>query len=176
MTDQSRTADDRSRDDRAAGDATEDGGSVVLLHVEPDARSAELLAVFAERFADGFVVRSVDGMAAARREIDAADCIVTEQRLPDGSGVDLIERLRTRGVEVPVVFHTTCRGDEAAAKAFDAGADGFFSKRPERGQYDRILERLCRLVDDDDVRTLRTPTPVSPDLPEPSSGASRSAE
>ncbi|TKX76920.1 response regulator, partial [Halorubrum sp. SD626R] len=45
----------------AADDPTEGTGPVVLLHVEPDARSAELFETFAERFTEGFTVRSVDG-------------------------------------------------------------------------------------------------------------------
>jgi DNA-binding response OmpR family regulator len=138
-----------------AGDPAEGDAPVVLLHVEPDADSASLLAAFAEGFADGSAVRSVDGMAAALDAADAADCVVTEQQLPDGSGVELVERLRARGNDVPVAFHTTCREPETEARALDAGADAFFAKRPERGRYDRLVERLRRLVDRDD------PTPAA---------------
>jgi len=130
------------------GDPTEGADPVVLLHVEPDARSAELFATFAEQFTEGFTVRSVDGMGPALDAADDIDCVVTEQRLPNASGVDLVERLRNRGVDAPIVFHTTCREDETGAQALAAGADAYFPKRPERGQYNRILDRLRELVDD----------------------------
>jgi DNA-binding response OmpR family regulator len=143
--------DARTDANTTAGDPAEAEAAVVLLHVEPDADSAALLAAFAEGLADGSAVRSVDGMAAALDAADAADCVVTEQQLPDGSGVELVERLRARGNDVPVAFHTTCREPETEARAFDAGADAFFAKRPEQGRYDRLVERLRRLVDGDDL-------------------------
>ena len=178
MTDfiHSPTTSDAQPDTHAPGrDPAEGGGSLVLLHVEPDPRSAELLAAFAERFADGFAVRSVDEMGAALQAIDAADCVVTEQRLPDGSGVELVERLRERGRDVPVAFHTTCRERETEARALAAGADAYFSKRSERGQYDRLLERLRGLVGGD-ARSPRAATTVSPDAPGSSAEATESEE
>jgi DNA-binding response OmpR family regulator len=173
MTDHTRTptATDTQTDTHIVdgGDPTGSGGPAVLLHVEPDAGSAELLAAFAERFADGFAVRSVDGMGAALDAVDAAhgvDCVVTEQRLPDGSGIELVERLRKRGSDVPVAFHTTCRGPETEARALGAGADVYLAKRSERGQYDYLLERLRGIVGGDAARSSRTATTVSPDRSE----------
>lgn len=138
----------RMPDDDAAGDneAAEDNDSVILLHVEPDARSAELLAASAAGLTDGITVRSVDEMGAALDAADAVDCVVTEQRLPDGSGVELVEGIRAADHEVPVVFHTTCRSEDTAAAALAAGADAYFEKRSQRDQYDRIFERLRALV------------------------------
>ncbi|TKX76982.1 response regulator, partial [Halorubrum sp. SD626R] len=96
--------------------------------------------------------------------------VVTEQRLPDASGVDLVERLRDRGVDAPVVFHTTCREVETGARALAAGADGYFSKRPERGQYDRILDRLRELVAE--ARPSDTETTAGPGSSAPPRGPS----
>lgn len=152
MTDLSRTAGD---------DSAEDDGEIVLLHVEPDGRSTELLAAFAERFADGFAVRSVDEMGAALDAADAVDSVVTEQRLPDGSGVALVERLRADRPNLPIVFHTTCRSEDAEAKAFAAGADAYFEKRSERGQYGCLLDRVRALVDGDDAGRGPAATTVS---------------
>lgn len=165
MTDPTRTptAPDDRTDTHTVGASTEDEDPVVLLHVEPDERSAELLTAFA----DGSTVRSVDGMAGALAAADAVDCVVTEQRLPDGSGIELVERLRARGSDVPVVFHTTCRRAETEARALDAGADAYVPKRPEYGQYDCLLERLRGLVADDGARNTRAATTVSSDEPEP---------
>ena len=160
------TAPDDRTDAHTTGASTEDEDPVALLHVEPDERSAELLTAFAERIADGSTVRSVDGMAAALAAADAVDRVVTEQRLPDGSGIELVERLRARGSDVPVAFHTTCRGAETEARTLDAGADAYFAKRPECGQYDRLLERLRGLVGGDDARNTRAAATVSSDEPE----------
>ena len=170
-TQSSTAADGRTNTHAVADDPPEGDGSVALLHVEPDAGSAELLAAFVERFAEGVAVRSVAGMEPALDAIDEIDCVVTEQRLPDGSGVELVERLRKRGIEAPVVFHTTCREDGTKARALEAGADAYFSKRSERGQYGRVLDRLHGLVDD--ARAARTTT-VSPETPGSSAGASPS--
>ena len=43
--------------------------------------------------------------------------------------------------------------DDRPRDALDAGADAFFAERPERGRYDRLIERLRGLVEGDD----RTP-------------------
>ncbi|MFC7323420.1 response regulator [Halorubrum rutilum] len=160
---------DDATDDTAA-DRVTDADATALLHVEPDPRSAELFSVFVDRFADGIAVRSVDGTAAALDAVDEADCVVTEHRLPDGSGVELVDRIRGRGVEVPVVFHTTCREAETEAAALDAGADAYFAKRSERGQYGRVLERLRGLLGDGDPRTARAATGVPPDVSASSAG------
>ena len=157
------------------GESAGDDGSVVLLHVEPYERSAELLGAFAERFADRVAVRSVDGTAAALDAIDAVDCVVTEQQLPDGSGVELVKRLRERGSDVPVVFHTTCCEDGTEARALEAGADAYFSKRSEHSQYNHILERLRELVEDDAPKP-RTATAVSSDASGSSARAPPSEE
>jgi DNA-binding response OmpR family regulator len=177
MTDFTRapTAADAQPDTHSAADPAEDGESVVLLHAEPDSRSAELLAAFANRFAEGFAVISVDGMGAALDAADAVDCVVTEQRLPDGSGVELVERLRERGSDVPVAFHTTCREGATEAAAADAGADAYFPKRPERGQYDRILERLRGLLDGD-ARDRDTGATAALDAPWPTPNVPPSEE
>jgi len=129
----------------SAGSGDESAVRLDVLHVEPDPRSAELLATFAAHLADGVSVRSVTGVEAALAAVDDADCVVTEQRLPDGSGVELVERLRRDGEDLPVVFHTTCREEDVEARAFSAGADAYFWKLSTRGQYERIFDRVRTL-------------------------------
>ncbi|QWC18656.1 response regulator [Halorubrum sp. 2020YC2] len=161
MTDHTRPPSDARAD--AATDRSEpltdqsvDEEPTTVLHVEPDPRSAELLDTFARRLADRVRVRSVDRFAdaldavATGVEVDgervAVNCVVTEQRLPGGSGVELTERLREAGRGLPVVFYTTCPGEESEAAAFGAGADAYFEKGSDRGRYDAILDRIRALV------------------------------
>ena len=165
MTDHTPPPADTRADATAAADRTEtspDGtekpreAPIVVLQVEPDARSAELMEAFASRHTDRVRVRSVESLAAALDALEAGvevggervavDCVVTEQLLPDGDGLDLTERLRGAGSGLPVVFHTTCPGDEREAAAFGAGADAYFEKGSGRGRYDAILDRVRGLV------------------------------
>ena len=167
MTDQTPPPSDARADTTAAADRTETNAAgavsdreapVTVLQIEPDARSAELFETFAARLTDRVRVRSVerlaDGLDAVETGIEvdgervAVDCVVTEQRLPDGYGVDLTERLREVGPGVPVVFHTTCPSEEREAAAFGAGADAYFEKGSARGRFDAILGRIRRLVDE----------------------------
>ncbi|MDB9235343.1 response regulator [Halorubrum ezzemoulense] len=130
---------------------------IAVLQIEPDARSAELFETFAERITDRVHVRSVkrlaDGVDTIETGIEvggervAVDCVVTEQRLPDGHGVDLTERLREVDPALPVVFHSTCPSEECEAAAFGAGADAYFEKGSDRGRYDAILDRIRALAD-----------------------------
>ncbi|VTT85265.1 11-domain light and oxygen sensing his kinase [Halorubrum sp. DM2] len=165
MTDHSPS--DTRADPHAAADRTEsptDGSEIAdrepttVLHVEPNVRSAELLEAFARRHTGRIRVRSVDCAADALDAVDAGvevdgervavDCVVTEQRLPDGTGVELAERLRETDPRLPVVFYTTCPSEEGEAAAFGAGADAYFEKGSDRGRYDAILDRIRALVDE----------------------------
>jgi DNA-binding response OmpR family regulator len=166
MTDHTSPPSDAHADTNEAADrsaqsadrpARETDRPITVLQVEPDARSAELLEAFATRLTERVRIRSVDRVAAAVDAVEegvevdgervAVDCVVTEQRLPDGDGVSLTGRLREAGHEVPVVFHTTCPGEEREAAAFGAGADAYFEKGSERGRFDSILDRIRTLVD-----------------------------
>lgn len=166
MTDHTPSPASESPTTAPSNDPTESesgSGSIDVLHVEPDSRSAELLGTFCERVSERMRVRSVDHMDAALSVAETADCVVTEQRLSDGSGVELVARLRRRGDGIPVVFHTTCRGADVERSAMDAGADAYFEKRSERGQYDHILERVRELVDGNGRRDPPTSATIATD-------------
>ncbi|MFC5133212.1 MULTISPECIES: response regulator [Haloferacaceae] len=110
-----------------------------VLHVEPDPESAEVLVTFLERFETGVSVRSVDRVSEARDAFADVDFVITEQRLPDGTGVELLETARKRGIRTPFLFHTICHDPVVEARAFEAGATAYVRKRSTRGQYDRLL-------------------------------------
>ncbi|TKX75806.1 response regulator [Halorubrum sp. GN11_10-6_MGM] len=157
--DASAAANAADRNEPTADGAERDrGAQITVLQVEADERSAELLEVFAARLTDRVRVRSVERLSDALDALDAGaeidgeevaiDCVVTEQLLPDGRGVELTKRLREANGELPVVFHTTCPSDEGEAAAFGAGADAYFEKGADRGRFDAILNRVRALVDE----------------------------
>jgi DNA-binding NarL/FixJ family response regulator len=56
------------------------------------------------------------------------DVIVTDVRLPDGSGLDLVREIRTRGHNTGIVVLTMYAGDEQLFAALEAGASAFVAK------------------------------------------------
>jgi DNA-binding NarL/FixJ family response regulator len=67
-----------------------------------------------------------DGLTVAR---DAGPAVVvTDVRLPDGSGLDLVRALRAERKDVGLVVLTMYAGDEQLFAAMDAGASGFVGK------------------------------------------------
>lgn len=81
--------------------------------------------------ADGFDVvgqaGSVDEGLEKARSL-APDVVVTDVRLPDGSGLDVVRALRKDDKGIGLVVLTMYAGDEQLFAAMDAGASGFVGK------------------------------------------------
>jgi DNA-binding NarL/FixJ family response regulator len=83
-----------------------------------------------ERTADFTVVGEAgsvnEGLALARRHMP--QIVVTDVRLPDGTGLDLVRHLRGERPEVGIVVLTMYAGDEQLFGALEAGASAFVAK------------------------------------------------
>ena len=81
--------------------------------------------------ADGFDVSGQAGSVAegiALAEELHPDVVVTDVRLPDGSGLDIVRALRKENRQIGLVVLTMYAGDEQLFAAMDAGASGFVGK------------------------------------------------
>lgn len=58
----------------------------------------------------------------------AVDIIISDIRMPGGSGIELVRTLRARGDATPVILLTTFADPEGFQAAVDAGAQGFLLK------------------------------------------------
>jgi DNA-binding NarL/FixJ family response regulator len=58
----------------------------------------------------------------------APDVVITDVRLPDGTGLDLVKRLRSDGHDTGIVVLTMYAGDEQLFAALEAGASAFVAK------------------------------------------------
>jgi DNA-binding NtrC family response regulator len=102
--------------------------SSAILVVDDDRNVRRSLALSLEL--EGFQVVTVDHAAAAL-EAHAArtfDTILLDVQLPDGSGLDLLLRLRDARPEVPVVIMTGHGTPEMAFEAIRRGATSFLDK------------------------------------------------
>ncbi len=103
--------------------------TTVLLIDDHELIRQGLVTAFAQ--SEGFEVAgeagSVEEGLAAARDL-APDVVVTDVRLPDGSGFDVVRTLRKERPDVGLVVLTMYAGDEQLFAAMDAGASGFVGK------------------------------------------------
>lgn len=67
-----------------------------------------------------------DGLTAVRRHAPAV--VITDVRLPDGTGLDLVREIRKTNGDVGIVVLTMYAGDEQLFDALEAGASAFVAK------------------------------------------------
>lgn len=78
----------------------------------------------------GLQVREADGAAAALGELSSSEfsLVILDMRMPEMDGLDLLEKIRQRGIAVPVVIITAYGDVPHAVKAMKLGAIDFLQK------------------------------------------------
>ncbi len=56
------------------------------------------------------------------------DCIFIDYRLPDGNGIELLQKLRHQGIRIPIISLTGQNDDRIAVDLIKAGASDYLSK------------------------------------------------
>ena len=116
-----------------------------LLVVEDEADQRRLLAGLLA--AEGYSVAEASSLAAATRELGRApvDLVISDWRLPDGDGGELLARVRAQYPDVGFVMVTAYGTIARAVEAIRAGADDYLAKPFEaqalRLAIDRTLSR-----------------------------------
>lgn len=142
-----------------------------LLLVEDDVHLSGLLQRLLDQ--EGYAVTVArDGQQGLHRAlVDEWDVLVVDRGLPGIEGVDLVARLRARGVAAPVLLLTARDSVADRVEGLDAGAQDYLVKpfdveellarlrallRPRAAEPDelpvrrgRLLVTQCRVVDDD---------------------------
>lgn len=110
---------------------------VLIVDDEPDIR--ELLELTLMRM--GLDTLSVPDLKSAIRQIDqqAYDLCLTDMRLPDGNGLELVKYIQHKAPDTPVAMITAHGNMELAIDSLKAGAFDFVSKPVE-------IDRLRALV------------------------------
>jgi len=91
------------------------------------------------------------------------DLCLTDMRLPDGDGLDLVEWMQTNTPNVPVAVITAHGNVETAVQALKLGAFDFISKPLDLGNLRNIVENALKIgdgPDEDDSRLLGDSTPM----------------
>ncbi len=122
--------------------------SVSVLHVG-DHLSLEALSVPADGHETAvFTVETVSRMCNGLERVAASafDCIVTERRLPDGSGIDVIKTVRNSDPSVPIFLCPTDHSSECVREAVDAGVTEYLPCEPDQDAYPLLATQILDAV------------------------------
>lgn len=140
---------------------------VLIIDDEPDIRELLTLSL-SQMDLDSDAVGTL-GEARACIDREVFDLCLTDMRLPDGDGIDLVRHIQKDHPELPVAIITAYGNVETAVEALKAGAFDFVSKplkldelrnlvssvlKLARGQKDR-RSRHVLLGDSDPMRRIR---------------------
>jgi two-component system response regulator PilR (NtrC family) len=115
------------------------------LVVDDEEDILELLRITLSRM--GIDCRAAPDLAAARRCLatETFDLCLTDMRLPDGDGIDLVRQIASQFPQLPVAMITAHGSMDSAVAAMKAGAFDFVSKPVDLPVLRRLVEAALRL-------------------------------
>ncbi|HEY9198771.1 MAG TPA: sigma-54 dependent transcriptional regulator [Gammaproteobacteria bacterium] len=119
--------------------------TALVVDDEPDIR--ELLEITLGRM--DIETRSAANLAEARSLLAQRgfDLCLTDMRLPDGNGIELVEYIQAQRPDLPVAVITAHGSMEAAVQALKAGAFDFVSKPVDLAMLRNLVNTALRLAD-----------------------------
>ena len=112
-----------------------------VLVVDDEQSMREFLEIFLR--SEGYAVRTADGVAAARHELEADDfdVVITDVQMPGGNGLDLLRLTQSDAPETVVIVMTAYASTETAIEAMKAGAYDYVSKPFKVDEMRVVLEK-----------------------------------
>jgi len=111
-----------------------------VLCVDDDKDTCELLSVIFPEFE--FIFAHSIGDALPYIDGQNAELYILDNWLPDGSGVELCEAIRTMNIRVPIVFTSAAARNRDRDEALAAGADRYIVKPYDPDYIRKIVKDL----------------------------------
>ena len=137
-----------------------------VLIVEDDITFGMMLKTWLTK--KGFLVFSASSVANAQKVIAAekVDLILSDLRLPDRDGIDLLKWLTAKETPIPLIILTGAADIQSAVRAFKLGAKDYVANP---GNPDELLKKMNEALEPVEVKT-------TPNQPTPSSTGTAKAE
>ena len=119
-----------------------------ILIVEDDITFSLMLTTWLGK--KGFVVRSSSSVSDAKRRLgeEAFDLVISDLRLPDSDGIDLLKWLKSTHPSLPLIMMTSYAEIQTAVQAMKLGAADYIAKplNPDELLGKRRLRRESRFL------------------------------
>jgi DNA-binding NtrC family response regulator len=115
-----------------------------VLVIEDDIQMLENYSRMLRRFGYECIMETASNRALESLESSMPDIILTDLRMPDGSGFDVISTVRRSNPDIPVVLITAYADIPTAVEAIKMGAYDVIAKPFTSEQLEIVLERALR--------------------------------
>ena len=125
-------------------------GSITVLFVDDDEQWATFMASELEAEDSGFDVTVALNANEAIVTLDgdhSVDCIVTDFRMPEVDGIQLLERVFETNPHLPAILVTGDGSEDVAARAISAGVTDYLRKDPRVDQAPILGNRIRQAVE-----------------------------
>ena len=132
-----------------------------ILIVEDDITFSLMLTTWLGK--KGFVVRSSSSVSDAKRRLgeEVFDLVISDLRLPDSDGIDLLKWLKNTHPSLPLIMMTSYAEIQTAVQAMKLGAADYIAKPLNP---DELLGKIKELVHVEEKAPTRVPVSSAPDL------------
>ena len=132
-----------------------------ILIVEDDITFSLMLTTWLGK--KGFVVISSSSVSDAKRRLgeEAFDLVISDLRLPDSDGIDLLKWLKNTHPSLPLIMMTSYAEIQTAVQAMKLGAADYIAKPLNP---DELLGKIRELAHVEEKAPARVPVPSAPDL------------
>jgi len=115
-----------------------------LMIVDDDVEMRTLLAEYFRRL--GFEVAEKESASMALQAVttDRFDCFILDVAMPEMSGIELLKKMRDRGIDTPTLFLTAHDMLDDKVAGFEAGADDYLAKPFSPRELEYRVEALLR--------------------------------
>ena len=116
-----------------------------VLVVDDEVDLAELLELTLLKM--GLDVEKANGVKAAKALLDSQhfDLCLTDMRMPDGEGLDLVRHIQGKGLDLPIAVITAYGSTENAVAALKAGAFDYLAKPVALEQVRSLVKSALKL-------------------------------
>ena len=131
--------------------------SARILVCDDEASLREMLQILLRR--EGYRVDVVDGVHAARERLGSADpydVVITDLVMPDGTGMDVLDAVRSRSPDTQILMITAYATTEQAVEAMRKGAYDYVQKPFKNHELlatlEKALEKRAIVAENESLR------------------------
>ncbi|WP_247729962.1 PAS domain S-box protein [Halovivax limisalsi] len=127
---------------------------IAVLHVDDDPQATDLVRRHLERLGDRFDVTETNDPERALALFDANrfECVLSDFRMPDLDGLELLAEIRDRDAHLPFILMTGRGSESVASEAIAAGVTDYVTKGRAADTYETLANRIENAVESHRVR------------------------